>query len=214
MASGDARHYARRDDQHIPVIVVHEQTRKPIASGMRRARRDTDKPIDAKELLAKVRRSTKVWAVQKQIACVSSRRDSPELREAQTEAEPTRAGVQAGSRNWLLSWNECRECCRCRSCSGVPLHPTLVPGPGEHPRVLASVVDFAAFNGREQTVRTPDCRLLLIAGASIRFSGTADQPHARAKKRATMQPARRRPNDPGSELPTATEDGRSGTSGT
>ncbi len=85
------------------------------------------------------------------------------LREAQTEAEPTsRLGVQAGSRNWLLKLDDAGEMLPLPEFSGVPLTQPWYLGLANIRGVLASVVDFAAFMGGEQTVRTPDCRLLLI----------------------------------------------------
>ena len=94
------------------------------------------------------------------------------LREAQAETEPTsRLGVQAGSRNWLLKLDEAGEMLPLPEISGVPLTKSWYLGLANIRGVLASVVDFAAFTGGELTVRTPDCRLLLIAERFNSFSG-------------------------------------------
>jgi twitching motility protein PilI len=94
------------------------------------------------------------------------------LREAQAEAEPTsRLGVQAGSRNWLLKLDDAGEMLPLPEISAVPLTKPWYLGLANIRGVLSSVVDFAAFAGGEQTVRTPDCRLLLIAERFQSFSG-------------------------------------------
>lgn len=94
------------------------------------------------------------------------------LREAQTEAEPTsRLGVQAGSRHWLLKLDDAGEMLPVPDISSVPLTKPWYMGLANIRGVLSSVVDFSAFMGGEQTVRTPDCRLLLIADRFHSFSG-------------------------------------------
>jgi len=94
------------------------------------------------------------------------------LREAQAEAEPTsRLGVQAGRGNWLLKQDDAGEMLPLPEFSAVPLTKSWYLGLANIRGVLASVVDFAAFMGGEQTVRTPDCRLLLIAERFNSFSG-------------------------------------------
>jgi twitching motility protein PilI len=55
--------------------------------------------------------------------------------------------------------------------------------------VLASIVDFGAFMGGEQTVRTPDCRLLLIAERFHSFSGLLINRMLGLKNVQAMQPA-------------------------
>src|SRR5438445_12530159 len=88
------------------------------------------------------------------------------LREAQTEAEPTsRLGVQAGSRDWLLKLDDAGEMLPLPEISGVPLTKSWYKGLANIRGVLASVVDFAAFLGREPTVPTHECRLVLILGS-------------------------------------------------
>ena len=94
------------------------------------------------------------------------------LREAQAEAEPTsRLGVQAGRANWLLKLDDAGEMLPLPEFSAVPLTKSWYLGLANIRGVLASIVDFAAFMGGEQTVRTPDCRLLLIAERFNSFSG-------------------------------------------
>src|SRR5258706_6999286 len=87
------------------------------------------------------------------------------LREAQAEAEPTsRLGVQAGTRNWLLKLDDAGEMLPLPEFFGVPLTKPWYLGLADIRGGLASIVDFSALMGGELTVRTPDCRLLLIAG--------------------------------------------------
>lgn len=94
------------------------------------------------------------------------------LREAQAEAEPTsRLSVEAGSRNWLLKLDEAGEMLPLPEISSVPLTKPWYLGLANIRGVLASVVDFGAFMGGELTVRTLDCRLLLIADRFQSFSG-------------------------------------------
>jgi twitching motility protein PilI len=94
------------------------------------------------------------------------------LRDAQSEAEPTsRLGVQAGDRNWLFKLDDAGEMLPLPEISAVPLTQAWYLGLANIRGVLSSVVDFAAFMGGEATVRTPDCRLLLIADRFQSFSG-------------------------------------------
>jgi twitching motility protein PilI len=94
------------------------------------------------------------------------------LREAQAEAEPTsRLGVRAGERNWLVKLDDAGEMLPLPEISSVPLTKPWYLGLANIRGVLASVVDFAAFMGGESTVRTPDCRLLLIADRFHASSG-------------------------------------------
>ena len=50
------------------------------------------------------------------------------------------------------------------------------------------MVDFAAFSGGETTVRTPDCRLLLIAERFQSFSGLVISRMLGLKSVQSMQP--------------------------
>jgi twitching motility protein PilI len=112
------------------------------------------------------------------------------LREAQAEAEPTsRLGVQAGSLNWLLKLDDAGEMLPLPEVSSVPLTKPWYIGLANIRGVLASVVDFGAFMGGEQTVRTPDCRLLLIAERFHSFSGLLISRMLGLKNVQTMQPA-------------------------
>jgi len=112
------------------------------------------------------------------------------LREAEAEAEPTsRLGVQAGSRNWLVKLDDAGEMLALPEISGVPLTKSWYLGLANIRGVLASVVDFAAFTGGEQTARTPDCRLLLIAERFHSFSGLLISRMLGLKNVQTMQPA-------------------------
>jgi twitching motility protein PilI len=112
------------------------------------------------------------------------------LREAQTEAEPTsRLGVQAGSRNWLFKLDDAEEMLPLPEISGVPLTKSWYLGLANIRGVLASVVDFSAFMGGELTVRTPDCRLLLIAERFNSFSGLVISRMLGLKNVQAMQPA-------------------------
>jgi len=112
------------------------------------------------------------------------------LREAQAEAEPTsRLGVQAGSRNWLFKLDDAGEMLPLPEISGVPLTKSWYLGLANIRGVLASVVDFAAFMGGELTVRTPDCRLLLIAERFNSFSGLVISRMVGLKNVQAMQPA-------------------------
>src|SRR6266849_3770750 len=119
------------------------------------------------------------------------------LREAETETEPTsRLGVQAGSRNWLLKLDDAGEMLPLPEISGVPLTKSWYLGLANIRGVLASVVDFAAFTGGELTVRTPDCRLLLIAERFNSFSGLVIGRMLGLRNVQAMQPeemARERP---------------------
>src|SRR5256885_5149353 len=94
------------------------------------------------------------------------------LGEPQTEAEPTsRLGVEAGGGNWLLKLDDAGEMLPLPEFSRVPLTKAWYLGLANIRGVLASIVDFAAFMGGEHTVRTPECRLLLIAERFHSFSG-------------------------------------------
>jgi twitching motility protein PilI len=94
------------------------------------------------------------------------------LREAQVEAEPSsRLSVEAGKGNWLLKLDEAGEMLPLPEISSVPLTKPWYLGLANIRGVLSSVVDFGAFMDGEPTVRTPDCRLLLITERFKSFSG-------------------------------------------
>lgn len=94
------------------------------------------------------------------------------LREAEAEAEPTsRLSVEAGSRNWLLKLDEAGEMLPMPEISSVPLTKPWYLGLANIRGVLSSVVDFGAFTDGEPTVRTPECRLLLITERFHSLSG-------------------------------------------
>lgn len=131
------------------------------------------------------------------------------LREAQTEAEPTsRLGVQAGSANWLLKLDDAGEMLPLPEFSGVPLTKTWYLGLANIRGVLASVVDFAAFMGGGHTVRTPDCRLLLIAERFHSFSGLMISRMLGLKNVQTMQPVEKASDRPWIGAAYHDEDGR------
>jgi twitching motility protein PilI len=110
------------------------------------------------------------------------------LREAQAEAEPTsRLAVQAGSGSWLLKLDDAGEMLPLPEISAVPLTKPWYLGLANIRGVLSSVVDFSAFVGGEQTVRTPDCRLLLIAERFQSFSGLVISRMLGLKNVQTMQ---------------------------
>jgi len=94
------------------------------------------------------------------------------LREAQAEAEPTsRLSVEAGKRSWLLKLDEAGEMLPLPEISSVPLTRPWYLGLANIRGVLSSVVDFGGFMDGELTVRTPDCRLLLITERFQSYSG-------------------------------------------
>jgi twitching motility protein PilI len=131
------------------------------------------------------------------------------LREAQAEAEPTsRLGVQAGSLNWLLKLDDAGEMLPLPEISGVPLTKPWYMGLANIRGVLASAVDFAAFMGGEQTVRTPDCRLLLFAERFHSFSGLVISRMLGLKNLQAMQPAEESADRPWIGAVYRDEDGR------
>jgi twitching motility protein PilI len=131
------------------------------------------------------------------------------LREAQAEAEPTsRLGVQAGDRNWLLKLDDAGEMLPLPEISGVPLTKPWYLGLANIRGVLASVVDFGAFMGGEQTVRTPDCRLLLITERFHSFSGLLISRMLGLKNVQTMQAAEEATDRPWIGAAYRDEDGR------
>jgi twitching motility protein PilI len=128
--------------------------------------------------------------VAKQISLREFQQDlAQRLREAQAEAEPTsRLSVQAGARNWLLKLDDAGEMLPLPEISGVPLTKSWYLGLANIRGVLASAVDFAAFMGGEPTVRTPNCRLLLIAERFHSFSGLVISRMLGLKSVQAMQP--------------------------
>jgi len=124
-------------------------------------------------------------------------------------------GVQAGTRNWLLKLDDAGEMLPLPEFSSVPLTKPWYLGLANIRGVLASIVDFGAFMGGEQTVRTPDCRLPADRRTLPFVQRAPDQPHARAEKRAGDEAGRGGDRTgPGSEPPTATRMAGSGTSWT
>jgi len=110
------------------------------------------------------------------------------LREAEAEAEPTsRLSVEAGRRNWLLKLDEAGEMLPLPEISGVPLTRPWYLGLANIRGVLSSVVDFGAFMDGEPTVRTPECRLLLITERFQSFSGLLISRMLGLKNVQTMQ---------------------------
>jgi len=131
------------------------------------------------------------------------------LREAQTEAEPTsRLGVLAGSTNWLLKLDDAGGMLPLPEFPGVPLTKTWSLGLRTLRGVVASVVDFAAFMGGGHTVRTPDCRLLLIAERFHSFSGLMISRMLGLKNVQTMQPVEKASDRPWIGAAYHDEDGR------
>ena len=94
------------------------------------------------------------------------------LREAQVAGEQTsRLGVQAGESHWLLRLDETDEVLPLPEISPVPLTRPWYLGLANIRGLMANVVDFGAFLGAEPTVRTPDCRLVLVADRFQSYSG-------------------------------------------
>jgi twitching motility protein PilI len=94
------------------------------------------------------------------------------LREAQASTEQSsRLGVQAGDSYWLFRLDETDEVLPLPDISPVPLtHPWYL-GLANIRGLMANVVDFGAYLGDEPTVRTPDCRLVLVADRFQSYSG-------------------------------------------
>ncbi len=94
------------------------------------------------------------------------------LREAHAASEQSsRLGVQAGDGYWLLKLDETDEVLPLPEISPVPLTQSWYLGLANIRGVMANVVDFGAFLGDEPTVRTPDCRLVLVADRFQSYSG-------------------------------------------
>jgi len=196
MASRRTRAITRDEaTKHIPVIVVTSKNQETDRVwGMRQGAKDyLMKPIDAQGS-AREGRGDQIGPGRGKTdsACASSSRDSPrDCGRLRPKAEPTsRLGVQAGRANWLLKLDDAGEMLPLPEFSAVPLTKSWYLGLANIRGVLASVVDFAAFMGGEQTVRTPDCRLLLIAERFNSFSGLLIGPQCSGLKNvAAMQAA-------------------------
>lgn len=94
------------------------------------------------------------------------------LREAQAASEQSsRLGVQAGEGYWLVKLDETDEVLPLPEISPVPLTQPWYLGLANIRGVMSNVVDFGAFLGDEPTVRTPDCRLVLVADRFQSYSG-------------------------------------------
>lgn len=74
-----------------------------------------------------------------------------------------RLGVKAGSRHWLLRLDDAGEVLSVPEIASVPLTCPWFLGLANIRGNLAGVVDFAAFMGESQVLRTPESRLVLIA---------------------------------------------------
>jgi twitching motility protein PilI len=131
------------------------------------------------------------------------------LREAQAEAEPTsRLGVQAGNGHWLLKLDDAGEMLPLPEVSSVPLTRPWYLGLANIRGVLSSVVDFSAFAGGETTVRTPECRLLLVADRFQSFSGLLISKMMGLKNVQTMQSVEETPGRPWIAAALRDEEGR------
>jgi twitching motility protein PilI len=94
------------------------------------------------------------------------------LREAHAASEQSsRLGVQAGNSYWLVKLDETDEVLPLPEISPVPLTRPWYLGLANIRGVMANVVDFSGFMGDDPTVRTPDCRLLLVADRFQSYSG-------------------------------------------
>jgi twitching motility protein PilI len=94
------------------------------------------------------------------------------LREAQaTSEQSSRLGVQAANSYWLLKLDETDEVLPLPEISPVPLTQPWYLGLANIRGVMSNVVDFGGFLGEEPTVRTPDCRLVLVADRFQSYSG-------------------------------------------
>lgn len=94
------------------------------------------------------------------------------LREAHaTSEQSSRLGVQAGDSYWLVKLDETDEVLPLPEISPVPLTRPWYLGLANIRGVMANVVDFGAFLGGEPTVRTPECRLVLVADRFQSYSG-------------------------------------------
>ncbi len=86
------------------------------------------------------------------------------LTEAATADAPSaRLGVQVGDELWLVRLEEAGEVIPVPPVAHVPLTQPWFRGLANIRGNLFSVIDLAAFQGREPTPQTPDSRLLLVA---------------------------------------------------
>ena len=85
------------------------------------------------------------------------------LNEAQASAAVSaRLGVQVGSESWLVRLDEAGEVVPPPTIAPVPLARPWFRGLTNIRGNLYTVVDLAVFHGGEQTVITPEARLLLV----------------------------------------------------
>jgi twitching motility protein PilI len=82
---------------------------------------------------------------------------------AAADAPSARLGVQVGDELWLVRLEEAGEVIPVPPIAHVPLTRPWFRGLANIRGNLFSVIDLAAFQGREATPQTPDARLLLVA---------------------------------------------------
>ncbi len=82
---------------------------------------------------------------------------------AAADAPSARLGVQVGAELWLVRLEEAGEIIPVPPVAHVPLTQPWFRGLANIRGNLFSVIDLAAFQGREATPQTPDSRLLLVA---------------------------------------------------
>jgi twitching motility protein PilI len=82
---------------------------------------------------------------------------------AAADAPSARLGVQVGDELWLVRLEEAGEVIPVPPVAHVPLTQPWFRGLANIRGNLFSVIDLAAFQGREATPQTPDSRLLLVA---------------------------------------------------
>ena len=82
---------------------------------------------------------------------------------AAADAPSSRLGVQVGDELWLVKLEEAGEVIPVPPIARVPLTKPWFRGLANIRGNLFSVIDLAAFQGREATPATPDARLLLVA---------------------------------------------------
>jgi twitching motility protein PilI len=79
-----------------------------------------------------------------------------------TETPTARLGVQVGGEYWLVRLDEAAEVMPPPAIAPVPLTRPWFRGLTNIRGNLYSVVDLAQFQGGQETLMTPDCRLLLV----------------------------------------------------
>jgi twitching motility protein PilI len=82
---------------------------------------------------------------------------------AAADAPSARLGVQVGDELWLVRLEEAGEVIPVPPVARVPLTQPWFRGLANIRGNLFSVVDLAAFQGKDPTPQTPDARLLLVA---------------------------------------------------